>query len=133
MPKIPPPKRPGDLRPPDRRSSDDRPTVYSTEQGDLRKQPPAGAAKPPAVSVPPKQQTIYLHRESKGRGGKTVTLVKGLRLAPDDLKELARQLKQACGVGGTLREDVIEMQGDQREKLAPILREKGYQVKIAGG
>lgn len=83
--------------------------------------------------MPARQQTIYLHRESKGRGGKTVTLVKGLRLSQDDLRELASQLKQACGVGGTLRGDVIELQGDQREKLAPLLKAKGYQVKIAGG
>jgi translation initiation factor 1 len=129
MPKIP--------LPPPRRSNDDRPTVYSTEQGDLRKSPggppPSAPKKSPAAPVPPNQQTIYLHRESKGRGGKTVTLVKGLRLSEGDLKELARQLKQACGVGGTLRDDVIEIQGDQREKLAPLLKAKGYQVKIAGG
>ncbi len=114
-------------------SKADRPTVYSTEQGgDLRKTPPA-AKKPAAAAPPPGQQTVYLHRESKGRGGKTVTLVKGLRLPPAELKELARQLKQACGVGGTLRAEVIEIQGDQREKIAPLLRGRGYQVKIAGG
>jgi translation initiation factor 1 len=113
-------------------AKDDRPTVYSTEWGDLRKsgQPPA---KKPSASLPPNQQTIYLHRESKGRGGKTVTLIKGLKLSPDDMKDLARQIKQACGVGGTLREDVIEIQGDQREKIAPLLKSKGFQVKIAGG
>lgn len=94
---------------------------------------PAPAGKPAAAAPPPAQQTVYLHRESKGRGGKTVTLVKNLRLAPDDLKALARDLKQACGVGGTLRGEVIEIQGDQREKLLPLLRQRGFQVKIAGG
>lgn len=113
-------------------AKDDRPTVYSTEWGDLRKAGQAPAKKA-AASLPPNQQTIYLHRESKGRGGKTVTLIKGLKLKPDDLRELAREIKQACGVGGTLREDVIEIQGDQREKIAPLLKGKGFQVKIAGG
>ncbi|MFM8321063.1 MAG: translation initiation factor [Chloroflexota bacterium] len=110
---------------------DERPTVYSTESG-LRK-PSQKPARLPARSLPPNQQTVYLHRESKGRGGKTVTLVKNLQLSPDDLKDLARQIKQACGVGGTLREDVIEIQGDQREKIAGLLKGRGFQVKIAGG
>ena len=123
---------------PPRRTPDDRPTVYSTEQGDLRKQAdlhkqPSSPARKPVEALPPNRQTIYLHRESKGRGGKTVTLVKGLRLSPDELKELSRQLKQACGVGGTLRDDVIEIQGDQRQKLAALLKARGFQVKIAGG
>ncbi len=113
-------------------TKDNRPTVYSTEHGDLRKVS-VSPAQPTARSAPPKGQTIYLHRESKGRGGKTVTLIKGLRLTPDDLKDLARELKQACGVGGALRQEVIEIQGDQRERLALILKSKGFQVKIAGG
>lgn len=111
---------------------DERPTVYSTETGgDLRKAPKKPAGK--AVSLPPQQQTAYLHRDSKGRGGKTVTLVKNLQLAPDDLKELARKLKQACGCGGTVKDGLIEMQFDDRERLAETLRGLGYKVKIAGG
>lgn len=110
---------------------DDRPTVYSTEHGDLRKQ----ERKPPAVrrSLPPQQQTAYLHRDSKGRGGKTVTLVKNLQLTPDDLKELAKALKQAVGSGGTIKDGVIEIQGEHREKIATALQAMGYKVKIAGG
>jgi translation initiation factor 1 len=110
---------------------DDRPTVYSTEHGDLRNQ----ERKPQAVrrSLPPQQQTAYLHRDSKGRGGKTVTLVKNLQLTPDDLKELAKTLKQACGTGGTIKDGVIEIQGEHREKIAAALQAMGYKVKIAGG
>lgn len=109
---------------------DDRPTVYSTSSGDLRKQP----KKTPTVrSLPPNQQTAYLHRESKGRGGKTVTLVKNLTLSPDDLKALATQLKQACGTGGTIKDGIIEIQGDHREKIAGVLIKMGYKAKVAGG
>ncbi|GAB4580139.1 MAG: hypothetical protein Fur0022_28780 [Anaerolineales bacterium] len=109
---------------------DDRPTVYSTSSGDLRKQPKKG---PATRSLPPNQQTAYLHRESKGRGGKTVTLVKNLTLSPDDLKALATQLKQACGTGGTIKDGIIEIQGDHREKIAGVLIKLGYRAKVAGG
>ena len=83
--------------------------------------------------MPPQQQTLYLHRESKGRGGKTVTLVKGLVLSDDDLKSLSKQLKQVCGTGGTFKDGVIEIQGEHREKIAEVLKQMGYKVKIAGG
>ena len=116
---------------------DENPTVYSTEHGDLRKpaaKPARLAAVSPAIeSLPPQQQTVYLHRESKGRGGKTVTLVKNLQLNQAGLKALAKTLKQACGTGGTLRDGVIEIQGDQRQRLAATLQALGYHTKIAGG
>jgi len=105
-------------------------TVWSTEQGDLRGQAPKAAA---LSSLPPQQQTVTLRRESKGRGGKAVTLVQGLVLSEADLIALAKTLKQTCGSGGTLRETVIEIQGEQREKIATELRRLGYKVKIAGG
>lgn len=110
---------------------DERPTVYSTEHGDQRKQPQKAAAR--LVSLAPNQQTAYLHRDSKGRGGKSVTLVKNLQLTGQDLAALLKTLKQACGTGGTLRGEVIEIQGEQREKIAALLRGLGYRVKIAGG
>lgn len=105
-------------------------TVWSSEQGDLRKKPQAPVK---MVSLPRQQQTAYLHRDKSGRGGKAVTLVKNLSLSDDDLKSLAKRLKQACGTGGTVKEGVIEIQGEQREKIAEVLRGLGYQVKIAGG
>lgn len=105
--------------------------VWSSEQGDLRKR----QGQKPAItqSLPPQQQTVYLHRESKGRGGKGVTLVKGLVLSTADLAALAKTLKQACGLGGTVKEGMIEIQGQEREKIAEVLKKLGYKVKLAGG
>ena len=84
-------------------------------------------------NLPPQQQTAYLHRESKGRGGKTVTLVKQLILSEKDMKALAKKLKQSCGTGGTVKEGVIEIQGEHREKIAVVMEKLGYKVKISGG
>ncbi|MBK8822156.1 MAG: translation initiation factor [Anaerolineales bacterium] len=105
-------------------------TVWSSEQGDVRKQTQTSAN---VKSLPPQQQTIYLHRDSSGRGGKAVTLVKKLVLSEDDLKALAKKLKQECGTGGTVKDGIIEIQGEQREKIAGVLQKLGYKVKIAGG
>jgi translation initiation factor 1 len=105
-------------------------TVWSSEDGDLRKKEDNPNN---TNSLPPHQQTVYLHRESKGRGGKGVTLVKGLMLSEADLSALAKRLKQACGSGGTVKDGVIEIQGENRERIADILRKLGYKVKVAGG
>ena len=105
-------------------------TVWSSDRGDLRKQ---DAGQQNVKSLPPREQTVYLHRDSKGRGGGVVTLVKKLVLSEDDMKELARKLKQLCGSGGTVKEGVIEIQGEHREKIAEALKKMGYKVKIAGG
>ncbi len=105
-------------------------TVWSSEQGDLRKKKEDPAS---ATSLPPHLQTVYLHRESGGRGGKAVTLVKNLMLSADDLKSLAKKLKQECGTGGTIKDGVIEIQGEQRQRIAEVLQRLGYKVKIAGG
>lgn len=105
-------------------------TVWSSNQGDIRKQ---ATSSHKVTSLPPQQQTVYLHRDSKGRGGKTVTLLKKLVLSEEDLKELAKKLKQVCGSGGTIKDDMIEIQGEHREKIAEALIKLGYKVKIAGG
>jgi len=76
---------------------------------------------------------VRLGRETKGRKGKGVTLVSGVPLDEAGLKALAKELKQLCGTGGTLKDGVIEIQGDQRDKLLPILQQKGWTVKRAGG
>ena len=104
--------------------------VWSSDDGDLRKQ---DLQHRNVQSLPPHEQTVYLHRDSKGRGGKAVTLVKKLVLSEEDMKELAKKLKQVCGSGGTIKDDVIEIQGEHREKIAETLRKMGYKVKIAGG
>jgi len=111
-------------------------TVWSSEQGDLRKQKdltPGPSPRGRGESLLPQQQTAYLHRESSGRGGKAVTLVKNLALSTEDLKALARKLKQECGTGGTIKDGMIEIQGEQREKIADVLRKLRYKVKVAGG
>lgn len=105
-------------------------TVWSSRQGDLRKQE---ARANYVKSLPPHEQTVYLHRDSKGRGGKTVTIIKKLILSEEDMKELVKKLKQVCGSGGTVKDDVIEIQGEHREKIADALGKMGYKVKIAGG
>ena len=105
-------------------------TVWSSEQGDLRKKENKFA---PQNSLPSQQQTVYLHRESKGRGGKAVTLVKNLILSDTDMKALGKKLKAICGSGGTVKDGIIEIQGEHREKIAEALGNLGYKVKIAGG
>jgi translation initiation factor 1 len=109
-------------------------TVWSSDQGLPLSGVRREESKPrKIISVPPHQQTIYLHRDSKGRGGKSVTLVKNLILSEEDMKELAKRLKQVCGSGGTVKDSIIEIQGEHREKVAEELKKIGYKVKIAGG
>ena len=105
-------------------------TVWSSSDGDQRKKEQrSGNTK----SLPPGQQTAYLHRESGGRGGKVVSVVKKLVLSDDDMKSLAKKLKQECGTGGTVKNGMIEIQGEHRQKMADVLQKLGYKVKIAGG
>lgn len=75
---------------------------------------------------------IRLARETKGRKGTGVTLIKGLPLSSAELDALASRFKKLCGVGGTVREGIIEIQGEQRTRLQPELEKLGYRVKIAG-
>jgi translation initiation factor 1 len=107
--------------------------VWSSDQGDTRKAGKQERSAPKIVSLPPTQQTIYLHRDSKGRRGGTVTVLKKLVLSEEDLKELVKKLKQLCGSGGTVKDGEIEIQGEHRERIAEVLRNMGYRVKIAGG
>ncbi len=74
-----------------------------------------------------------VRREKKGRGGKTVTTVTGIDLPPDALRDLAKDLRRHCGTGGTLKDGIIEIQGDHADKVAEALAERGLQVKRAGG
>lgn len=103
-----------------------RRTVYSTDPA-----PEAPAARP--KSPPPRQQQVRVGLERKGRGGKTVSLVTGVTAAPAELEKLCKLLKNRLGTGGAVKEQVIEIQGDQREKIVAILLELGYQAKKAGG
>jgi translation initiation factor 1 len=81
----------------------------------------------------PRDGVVRLLRDRKSRGGKTVTLIAGVPGSADALEALTKELKRACGTGGTLRGDVIELQGEFRERLKTELERRGYTVKIAGG
>ena len=76
---------------------------------------------------------VRIQRETKGRKGAGVTLITGIPLPEAELKELHKALKKKCGVGGAIKEGVLELQGDQREVLLKALQGKGWDVKIAGG
>ena len=77
--------------------------------------------------------TVIVSRETKGRKGAGVTLIRGLPLSDDGLETLARALKRRCGVGGSVKAGVIELQGDQRANARAALEADGYRVKLAGG
>jgi translation initiation factor 1 len=72
-------------------------------------------------------------RDRKGRGGKIVTVIAGITGSPAALAALASDLKRLCGTGGTVRGDLIEIQGDVRERIRTELERRGYSVKLAGG
>ncbi len=74
-------------------------------------------------------ETIYLRIEKKGRGGKTVTILEGFTHDQDYLQTLASRLKKCCGTGGTLKDRVVEIQGDFRPRLREVLVKEGFQVR----
>jgi translation initiation factor 1 len=110
--------------------------VYSTESGRMCpacRQPVASCACRQQSSAPAGDGIVRVSRETKGRGGKGVTLVKGLALDADALTALAKQLKAACGSGGTVKEGVIEVQGGHCERVVEWLKARGFTAKRAGG
>jgi translation initiation factor 1 len=101
--------------------------VWSSSDGDLRK-----ARDPKTVS----RQTsgpVKVRRETAGRKGKTATTVFNLPLNDNEIRELAQHLKKRCGVGGSSKDGVIELQGDHRDAVVEALKAKGYDVRLAGG
>ena len=112
--------------------------VYSTDSGRMCpdcRQPVAQcrcrqasqAARPAGDGI------VRVSRETKGRGGKAVTVVKGVPLDAAALSDLGKQLKAACGSGGTVKDGVIELQGDHVERVMAALQAAGHQPKRAGG
>lgn len=116
-------------------SSNDR-TVYSTKTGRICPKcgyPQADCRCKRPETPPPSDGVIRVSRDSKHRKGKTVTLVTGIQLPEEQLRELASALKRLCGSGGTVKEGSIEIQGDHRDKIVTGLKSLGYKVKLVGG
>ncbi len=110
--------------------------VYSTDGGRLCRQCQrrlvecvCGADRPGATG----DGVVRVKRETKGRGGKAVTVIEGIPEHPNVLKTICKQLKQRCGVGGAVKGDTLEIQGDQRSVCQQQLEKMGYQVKLSGG
>ena len=99
--------------------------VYSTDVGRIQESVQSQVSLTDGI--------VRIRRETKGRKGKGVSLVSGLALDDAALKILAKQLKQKCSTGGTVKDGVIEIQGDHRDKLKAELEKLGHSVKLAGG
>ena len=85
-------------------------------------------------TLEPNEQQLRVYLEKKGRGGKSVSVVKGFVGAEEDLVDLGKKLKTKCGVGGSVKDGEILLQGDHRDKVVQILKDKGYsQTKRSGG
>ena len=91
--------------------------------------PRAGAGPQPAAGA----ARVRVGRETAGRGGKGVSVISGLPLAPAVLEELASRLKKLCGAGGAVRNGVIEIQGEHRDRLVAELCKLGYEARRSGG
>ncbi len=119
------------------RSDSNSRLVYSTEQnnhcekcGKKTHKCKCGGKK---QAKPKSDGIVRLRRETKGRKGKGVTLITGIDRSENELKILAKELKQKCGTGGTLKNGIIEIQGDHRNVLMEALKKAGFTVKLAGG
>ncbi|MBP7738188.1 MAG: hypothetical protein KA369_19590 [Spirochaetes bacterium] len=120
----------------DRHSMKDK-IVYSTEAGDLREKDSGRNAKKASHAftkgpAPKKDGVVRVQKESKGRGGKTVSAIYGLPLSEIALMDMAARLKQKCGAGGTVKDGVILIQGDKVEAIIQHLQKEGFTVKRAG-
>ena len=123
--------------------ADDRKVVYTSSDeysGAPQKPaaPPSSDGKTPAnpAAARPilqKDTPVRVSRERKGRGGKTVSIITGVKSPESGRQALLKLLKNKLGTGGTLEEDTIVIQGDHRERIVEILNELGYKAKVAGG
>ena len=101
--------------------------VYSTDKGRIKTPDDDTAATPEGDGI------VRIRRETSGRKGNAATTISGVPLPEPELKTLAKKLKQTCGSGGSVKNGIIEIQGDHREKLRELLSKDGYTVKLAGG
>ena len=107
--------------------SGDSRLVYSTDRGRVRPTAQPQSTRPGGDGI------VRIRRETSGRGGKGVTTIAGVPLPDTELRALARQLKQQCATGGSVKDGVIEIQGDHRTAIKATLEALGYRVKLAGG
>lgn len=105
---------------------DDLDIVFSSDQGRIKPE-----KKKPAA--PKGDEIVRVGRETKGRKGAGMTVITGVPLHPEGLRDLAKTLKQKCGTGGTVKDGKIEIQGDHRDLLVAELQSRGYTVKRSGG
>ena len=110
-----------------KRTSSSSRVVYSTSDGDLRKAPARSQQERQAPG------RAKVRRETAGRRGKTATTIAGVPRAEAGVKELAGELKKRCGVGGSVKDGVIELQGDHREVVMEVLAAEGVDAVLAGG
>lgn len=117
------------------KSSSNSGLVYSTDSGRMCPacRQPLDQCACKARTVPTGDGVVRVSRQTKGRGGKSVTLVKGLALDATALALLGKQLRTACGSGGTVKDGVIEVQGDHCDLVMEALRKHGHDPKRAGG
>ena len=118
------------------RSASFRGVVYSTGVGRLCPacgRPLAACACASQAARPAGDGVVRVGRQTQGRKGKGVTVVSGVPLAGEALEELARELKKRCGSGGTLKDGVIEIQGDHRDAVIAVLAGRGWTVRRSGG
>ena len=115
-------------------SSEDR-IVYSTEQGRIcpRCGSPVNQCVCRKQAAPSGDENVRVSREKKGRKGKGVTLIKGLDMNSAALKSMSKRLKIMCGSGGTVKEGLIEIQGDHIERILDYLKKQGVKAKRSGG
>ncbi|MGF1770002.1 stress response translation initiation inhibitor YciH [Enterovibrio makurazakiensis] len=100
--------------------------VYSTETGRIKEE----------AAAPQREKgdgIVRIQRQTKGRKGKGVCLVTGLDMTDTELKLVAADLKKVCGCGGSVKDGIVEIQGDKRDQIKAYLEKKGHTVKLAGG
>lgn len=115
--------------------------VYSTDDGEIKSPKEKKTSPGKGKSAPKKEapklaatnKTVYVERDRKGRGGKTVTVISNLQLPDTEMDVLLKKLKTQCGAGGAVKEGNLEIQGDHRDKIIAYLQKEGHQVKQKGG
>lgn len=119
------------------RSSSNGGLVYSTEAGrmcpECRHALAQCACQAAAKAAPAGDGVVRVSRQTKGRGGKSVTIIQGLALDAIALASLGKQLRTACGSGGTVKDGVIEVQGDHCERVIEALKAHGHSARRVGG